>query len=208
MKSNNFLGVGIRLDKNMFFDRTAVKDAIAKSNKRFLARAGMLVRQTARRSMRFRKKSSDPGTPPSAHKKDPKHKHGPLLKDRLFYQFDPFRESVVIGPEMLPGSKTNAPSVQEFGGFARIKRITHAGRAAPRRKGPKKFLTEAQKAAIKQKIQDGTIAKRPVLVKYDYVLTAARPYMRPAMQRELPKFPSLYARYFGPDGNYGFGQTG
>ena len=63
-------------------------------------RQGALVRTIARRSIRRRKKASQPGTPPT-------NREG-QLKRFLFFSWDPTTQSVVIGPEQLGGSDTPA----------------------------------------------------------------------------------------------------
>jgi hypothetical protein len=189
----DLLGFGVTLDKNLFFDRAAVKSATEKASKRFLASAGMKVRQAARRSMRSRKKASAPGQPPSAHRKDAQHPHGPLLKDRLFFQYEPFRESVVVGPEKLRGAKTLAPATMEHGGFARV-----MVRPKPVRSGRK--ASPKQKEAFLRKVKNGTLVRDKVERQEKFVPVAARPFMGPALRKEMPQFPNLYARSFGRSG--------
>jgi hypothetical protein len=180
----NVFGIGIKLDKNLFFDRKAVSDAVAKANKKTLGKAGALLRRHARQSMRRRNKPSPPGTPPSAHGKSDKHPRGALLKERLFYQYDPATDSVIVGPQKL--GRSDAPSNQEFGGPKVIKVrpiIVKTGRKA----------TPLQRDTFKRKIKDGSIVriKQPMATKS--ISLPARPYMKPALLKELPKFPSLYA---------------
>lgn len=68
-------------------------------------RQGGLVRKIMRRMIRTRKKNSAPGQPPT-------NREG-QLKKFIFYFWDPFARSVVIGPEKLPGAGGDTPAVLE-----------------------------------------------------------------------------------------------
>ncbi|HOM77081.1 MAG TPA: hypothetical protein PLE88_11240, partial [Anaerohalosphaeraceae bacterium] len=52
---------------HLFFDSPKVIRAVDKSTRKVLSRFGAFVRRTAKQSIRKRKKSSTPGTPPSSH---------------------------------------------------------------------------------------------------------------------------------------------
>jgi len=178
------VGTEFKVDKNkMFFDRDAVKKALGAKNAAILGRFGSFAMRAARQSMRRRKKPSPPGTPPSAHggKDYPK---GPLLKTLLRYHFDPTTNSVVVGP--LGASGKLAPSLQEFGGSKVIK---------TRRVPPKsaRKASPAQAEAFKRKIKDGSIVRTKEPLVQQTIHLPARPYMKPALLKELPKFPTLYA---------------
>lgn len=73
-----------------------------------LKKAGAMVRQTARRSMRKGGKVSQPGQPPKSREGQ--------LKRFLFFVVDREAESVVIGPVKLAGAD-DAPAVLEHGGI-------------------------------------------------------------------------------------------
>lgn len=184
---------GVKLNKDMFFDRAAVKNALRKTNRRFVEKAGIYVKNTAQRSMRYRKKASQPGMPPSAHRKDEKHPHGPLLKIKLFSFYDPYRETAIVGPQALRQSKNPVPAILEFGGTAIVK--TRHG--PPKRKRRTTKATPEQLAAFKRLLASGRIVHEKVTYTYRPIRVAARPYMLPAMKKELPKFPSLFVKYFG-----------
>ena len=68
-------------------------------------RQGALVRTIARRSIRTRKKPSQPGKPPT-------NRTG-KLKRFIFYFWSDGTQSVVVGPEKLPGAKTETPAALE-----------------------------------------------------------------------------------------------
>ena len=141
-------------DRDSFFDRQAVIDAVGRANAKNLSKAGAYVRRAARSSLRRRKKSSPPGSPPSVHTDHP----FATLKN-IWFGLDRSRESVVVGPvrlntSSLDGSnRSTVPELQELGGIAVI---------------------------IKRK-------------KRKRVQYSARPFMGPALQKELPKLPGLWA---------------
>ncbi|MEX1016018.1 MAG: hypothetical protein WDZ31_04660, partial [Phycisphaeraceae bacterium] len=112
----------MRIDKRMFFDRKRVIDATDRATRRVLSRFGAFVRQTARRSIRRRKRPSRPGQPPSSHVG--------LLRDRIFFGYDRERQSVVIGPAPInqrsPYGTTTVPELLEEGG--RVRRREPGGR--------------------------------------------------------------------------------
>jgi len=83
------------------FQRRRIPDAKARVGNR----QGALVRTIARRSIRRRKKPSQPGKPPT-------NRTG-TLKRFIFYSWDATTQSVVVGPERLPGAKTFTPAALE-----------------------------------------------------------------------------------------------
>ena len=99
---------GLRIT-HLFFDSPKVIRAVDKSTRQVLSRFGAFVRRTAKQSIRKRKKSSAPGTPPSSHTG--------LLKRFIFFGYDPQKRSVVIGPTRLTeNNRGEAPSILEYGG--------------------------------------------------------------------------------------------
>jgi len=108
--------------KRVFFDTKTVRAKTDKATRRVLSKFGAFVRQTAKRSIRKRKKVSQPGKPPSSHTG--------LLKRFIFFGYDIVRRSVVIGPVRLTQKgRGQAPSVLEYGGVVTMR---------PRRRGGKK----------------------------------------------------------------------
>ena len=99
--------------KTLFFDRAKVQRAVGKARRAVLSRAGAFIRQTAKTSIRKRKKSSPPGKPPSSHMG--------LLRKFIFFGYDERSDSVVIGP--VGFRKSNAPEVLEQGGVATVTRF-------------------------------------------------------------------------------------
>ena len=103
---------GLKITK-LFFDSPKVLGAVDKATRKVFSRFGAFVRRTARGSIRKRKKTSVPGSPPSSHTG--------LLKRFIFFSFDPNRKSVVIGPMRLTeNNRGDAPSALEYGGTATL----------------------------------------------------------------------------------------
>lgn len=179
------MSVGIKLNTANFFDRKAVADAIGKVSAYNLSKGGSFIRQNARQSMRSRMKPSAPGTPPSAH--SVKHqakagfaKRGPLLKNKLFFQFDPSTKSVVIGPESLKQSKNQVPEMHEYGGTFTIRK-----KVVVKRRKRTKPLTAKQQAAFELLKRNGMLPRRPSTYVTKVCRYPARPYMGPALEKEI-----------------------
>ena len=120
--------IGMRLNqaKGLFFDRPAVTSAVDRAERKVLSRFGAFVRRGARSSIRKRKSISQPGSPPSSHVG--------LLKNTIFFVYEPNRSNVVIGPLLL-NKGTDAPALLEHGGTVnrrrRRKRVRMTYRARP-----------------------------------------------------------------------------
>ena len=134
---------------DMFFDRKKVIRAADSANRKSLSKAGAFIRTTARHSIRKRKGTSPPGSPPSSH--------SGLLKRFIFFGYERSRQTVVVGPMRLNQKVGDAPAALEHGGTSVVVEGTRGRRR-----------------------------KRRVRIR-------ARPFMGPALQKELPKFPSLWA---------------
>ena len=138
------MNLGVKI-QSLFFDREAVTAKVAPAIRTVLAKFGAFVRRTAKGSLRTRRRSAPPGSPPSSHTG--------LLKKFLLFGYDPDRRSVVIGPARLDRRGLGeAPSLLEYGGSA-------------------------------------TLERRGRRMRTTY---AARPYMRPAFEKEQPKLPAMW----------------
>jgi len=137
--------LSLNLAKGSFFDRPAVLTASSRAERQVLSRFGAFVRTRARSSIRRRRGTSVPGEPPNSHVG--------LLKNFIFFVFDPARRSVLVGPVRLNHTSGTAPAVLEYQGTTAI-----------------------------------TGGRNPRLVRI-----AARPYMRPALAKELPGLPAMWA---------------
>ncbi len=121
--------------KHLFFDRQTVVRAVDKAKRLALSKAGAFIRITARHSIRTRKGSAPPGTPP--------HSHTGLLKRFIFFGYDPTTESVVVGPARI-NRTTDAPHTLEFGGTTAVERRRKGKvRARKVRIAPRPFMGPA-----------------------------------------------------------------
>lgn len=169
-------GFGLSMKaKDFFFDRALVASLIAKANKGPLSRAGAMVRQSARQSMKYRPyrtkkrrnktKPSRPGQPPFHHIRD---KQGFNLR-KIFFAYDPAHASTVVGPvrsNRTVGSITGA-AAHEY--------------------GKTKVIRQPTKRRYYKHSRSQVVTMRRVTAKYP-----ARPYMRPALAKNAPKFPALW----------------
>ncbi|MBN2563034.1 MAG: hypothetical protein JXQ75_19085 [Phycisphaerae bacterium] len=124
----------IRLEiTKLFFDKKAVRDKVDAGTRRVLSKFGAFVRRTARSSIRKRKKSSSPGSPPSSHIG--------LLKKFIFFGYEPARRSVVIGPARLSQQgRGEAPHLLEYGGATKVE---HRGKSKRAKVRPRPFMGPA-----------------------------------------------------------------
>lgn len=79
-----------------FFDRLAVQNRLEAKELRAMSRIGAFLMRGAQKSIKRRKSSSVPGSPPHAHSTD----RVATLKNILF-GYDPGSRSVVVGPVLL-----------------------------------------------------------------------------------------------------------
>jgi hypothetical protein len=156
------LGLTVRAAKRNFFDREKVQRAVDRATHRTLSKFGAFVRQRARTSIRYRKKTSAPGTPPHARRSmlrlKKRRKDGSTraqmvspLREFIFFAYEESRKSVVIGPALLNG-RTGAKALKalEYGGPSVI-------------------------------VEERTGKRKQITIR-------ARPFMRPARDAELPAF--------------------
>lgn len=134
----------VKAYKAMFFDRAAVMNAVDQAARKALSKFGSFVRTTASRSIRkARMKTLAEMTPeerkrykirlaiakrkglplpkrPLASSKpgEPPRSITGVLKNLLFFGYEPSRQSVVIGPAISSRSGGEAPPLLEYGGTA------------------------------------------------------------------------------------------
>jgi hypothetical protein len=157
--------IGFRIDqaKGLFFDAPAVVKAVGRAERKVLSRFGAFVRRTARSSLRKRKKASEPGQPPSSHVG--------LVKQHLFFLWDPQHRSVVVGPVQLNRSDPNTLELLEHGGTATRRFVVIEEK---KRRGTTRRVVSSRKA-------------KPRTVRY-----RARPFMQPAFEKEQPKLADMW----------------
>jgi len=96
--------------KDVFFDRHVVMAAVGNAKRKALSKAGAFIRTAARTSIRKRKGSAPPGSPP--------HSHEGSLRRLILFGYDKAADSVVVGPVGFKSSE--APSALEHGGQATV----------------------------------------------------------------------------------------
>ena len=104
-------GMKLHQAKSAFFDRAKVQRAMDAGTRRVLSKFGAYVRTTARSSIRWRRRVSRPGEPPSSHVG--------ILRRLILFGYDAARQSVVIGPARINQRSAYAshtvPEVLEYG---------------------------------------------------------------------------------------------
>ena len=126
--------IGLKIDKakTLFFDRKMVEKRVKDADRRNLSRAGAFIRRDARGSMKkapklrknkkgkFVLRKRKAGTPPNYITR--------LLKDHLFFIYDPRKNSVIVGPARINTPKQNdfgksVPALLEVGGVYGVDRF-------------------------------------------------------------------------------------
>jgi len=167
-----------------FFDRPRVMRAVGEGAARGLGRWGAYIRRRARSSIRMRKRSSNPGEPPSAHTTEE-----PNLRTILF-AYDINTKSMVVGPvrlnqvdndaSMRPVSGLVPPTLEKGGDIIISEWQPSPGANWLRR--DKRF---------RRRYQGKPTRNRRVRI-------AARPFMGPATNAEMPNAPSYFVNVIKP----------
>lgn len=157
LRRSGLRGDSLARVKSMFFDRGAVTRGMDAATRRALSRFGAYVRGDSRKSIRKARNSkpSRPGRPPKSRKG--------TLKRHIYFVYEPQTRNVVIGPELLPRSRTDNLVMLEHGGRRQM-RVPGRDPRNPRR-----------------------ITKLRVIASYP-----PRPFMQPAFDKNLPKAADLY----------------
>jgi len=199
--SNAIGGGGLRIKSEMFFDRQAVIEAVGRAGAKALGKAGAYIQRRAKSSIRKRKRVSRPGEPPSSHVG--------TLRNRIYFNYDPPSRSVVVGPTPL-GSVGVVPPTLEYGGSVprrknpRRHRRTLGGAGEIRLDGPASRSTKKNRegklvtyAKLNTSAQvDRANRLNEELYGPEFITEgriAARPYMGPALAKEMPNLPALWA---------------
>ena len=159
--SNAFLSMRL---KGLVVTPKAVTSRTDRELRNRLHNFGRYVRQTAKRSMRKRKKSSEPGKPPSAHEG--------MIKKKMVYAVDMAAKNVVIGPMLYSRRMAH---VVEYGGDPIVLLRPWWPVSDP-----------VERFRIERRIRargDNPHARRHRVrrrIKYE-----ARPFMRPAFKKEI-----------------------
>lgn len=175
-----------------FFDSAKVKASLDAGTRKALSKCGAFVRTKSKTSLRYRKKASAPGQPPSVHragsftrenKKTGVRRATSPLKELIYFAWDSRTKSVTVGP--IPFARTGTPARLEHGGAARVVKLDPLP-ATTRRAG------KAQAANYRRLVQEGRIAVPPRGRKVLSIPFAARPFMHPAMVSQVGKFPEAF----------------
>lgn len=157
------------IPKKFFFDRGAVIAAVGKARATVMGKAGAFIRRTAQFSIRPRKRPSKPGQPPT-------NQTG-LLRQHIYFQYDPETRSVVVGPAKAPSKKMSnrpIPSILEFGGDVQVLEQQLSGGLWVRGGDPR--------------FKHG--ASRPTRTRTATI--APRPFMRPALEKNRDKIAKFW----------------
>ena len=168
-----------------FFDRQTVIERMSKANLKALSRAGAFIRQRARTSLRRRKSTSAPGSPPSVHSAD----RIATLKNILF-ALDRQQNSLVVGPVLLNQvedswidlGRTTVPQLHEFGDIVRILEWSWDGGRTWSRRDRRFRHTSRKRKEVYHFIE------RRRRARYQ-----ARPFMGPALEAERKNIPDAWA---------------
>ena len=176
--------------REAFFDRPKVIASLKKAKRKALSKAGAFVRKRARSSMRRRKGSSSPGSPPSAHS------NGNSLKTILF-AYQPQSESTIVGPVQLnqvnftiESVTSTVPGLHERGETAIIREYRYQpieGDTDPvqwRRVDGRRRYEQRDGYRFQTRRRTARYPKRP--------------FMRPALEAEAPNFPELFKNSIQP----------
>lgn len=189
--------IAMKFDKRFYFDRKAVADIVGKDAAKSLGRAGAFVQRRARSSLRRRKKTSNAGQPPSVHSQD----SYATLKN-IQFQFVPASMSVFVGPVLLNGSSgTPVPGLHERGLSAQValwrldptwyrkSRLRWGDKTGERNKWVRSSPKAARRSTAKLNAKGIPTEVKTIRASYP-----ERPFMGPALEKESPKFPSLFGR--------------
>ena len=114
-------GGGLARVTSLFFDQHAVMSRVDAATRRALSRFGAYVRADAKKSIRkaANSKPSAPGRPPKSRKG--------TLKQHIYFSYDPIKQSVVIGPALLPRTRQDNLIMLEYGGTRRMPLPSYGG---------------------------------------------------------------------------------
>lgn len=194
----------ITVDTTFFFDSEKLTKMLDRKTRRALSRAGGYIRTTAKRSIKKRQGTSKPGDPP--------YSHTGLLKNFIFYRYDPHTKSVTIGPEKLNRSDGDGPKALEYGGTAqgykrpalklgdfgilRIDGTTNRGGAGlvkgTVRAWGKTYIVQYGRIRTDSQLRLARENEKKIYGDGRNVNIAARPFMRPALGEAMKNLNTFF----------------
>lgn len=164
--------------KAAFFDSEKVRRHLEIADLKAQSKIGAYIRTRARSSLRRRKSTSSPGSPPSVHSSD-----GVATLKNIRFGYDFKTKSTVVGPvglntvDKLNGRSARgiAPKLHEFGGTRSVLEVQWPDGRWQRFDNRRKFGDYT------------TWPKRWRKAKYP-----PRPFMAPAMRAEAKRFPGFF----------------
>lgn len=174
--------------KGRFFNAGAVMRSLSEAQRRVLSRFGAYVRTRARTSIKpaklLNRKEVKAGIKkglargvrkiyqPSMPGQPPRSRRGELRK-HIYFAYDASDRDVVIGPSLVRSQETGTPARLEKGGVATVKR-----------RGPK---------GNRVSFYVGNPPKKVWVQVGSKVKTKARPYMKPAFDKEMSlRMPAMF----------------
>ncbi len=195
--------IGVKVTR-IRFDSAKILQHLEKGEAKALSRIGAFIWRRAQTSMRYRKRVSEPGQPPSAHTG--------RLRQSIKFAFDNSSRSVVIGPELTSNqivfdtslsSRLKVGSILEFGGQGsvieeaiRVNGQLFWARRDLRKRGSVALLAALRQNAGGHKIHKGKNFVVPAGRNRQRTYTVApRPFMGPALTAEIAagKMPSAFS---------------
>ena len=171
----------------VFFNDSRLVRSIARAEREVLSKAGAFMMTTARGLIKSRKSISRPGQPPNSHRG--------TLKRNIYFGYDLSTRTVVVGAAKLANS--NAPAALEFGGHSVINPVGRAigDKGRPREKPVNRGVSPQRRRNRARRIRNRTAAMNQfsrVNRGRKRAFFRPRPYMGPAYDREIGKFPELW----------------
>lgn len=175
----------------VFVNDPSLKGKVNRATIAGLSKWGAYIRQTARQSMKKSAKPSRPGQPPRVIEGS--------VKRLLNFYYDTVSKTVVVGPEIKP-DPTGVPHILEFGGVTKYRLNAHktfkVGDFGPLREitgDPNKPRLAWGRLKTDAQVRRATILwQNYCLIKTRSYNIAPRPYMRPAMLRNMSVAPKCF----------------
>jgi hypothetical protein len=187
-------GMTVEAFKGSFFDGDKVLKAMDRATRRVFSRFGAFVRRRAQTSIRYRVQASPPGQPPSAHKSAMRTKTNKRtgvtgqqaaspLRDMIYFAYAEQTQSVIVGPALFGGTRQTRSGPQTI--------------PETLEKGGTSTITEALSGGQWRLLYSLDLAQRTTKpTRRRAARIAARSFMAPALEAELPNLTRMYEHSF------------